>query len=160
MYSVIPELKHLEGLIIAECLRCCAMNRRIEMDDVLQVAQIAASRAVSTYKPDKAKLSTYVTITIRRDLQKYSEKEHRLNSSPSTHMQHEEPVDPDYECCADYMLTMLTPRERSIIKLRYGLDYRQHDAAEIAEIYEMSVSNVNRIIVNAIAKIKEQSNVR
>ena len=160
MYTVVPELKHLEGLIIGECLRCCGTYKHVAMDDVIQVAQIAAMRAISTYKTDKAALSTYVTTVVRRDLCKYVARESNLLNAKCDSCNETDYVSPDYECSADSMLTSLTPQERSIVKLRYGITYRQHDAAEIAELYDMSVSNVNRILFNAIAKIKEQNNVR
>ena len=151
-----------------------------EMDDLISIGTIGLIKAIHTFDAQKAsRLSTYAARCIDNELlmllrsKKKSNREVSLYDPIGTDKEgneislldsiETEPVDvvKNYSLQQDiarlYQLlpTVLTTREREIIKLRYGLYGEQElTQREIAKRLNISRSYVSRIEKNAILKLR------
>ena len=153
----------------------------IEPDDLVSVGTIGLIKAVRTFRPEKApRLSSYASRCIDNEILMYF----RSLKKASRDISINEEIDSDSEgnsltlmdilACDDtivddlddnvnkeklyvYLNECLTPRERLIIRLRYGLDGREPLAQrEVASILKISRSYVSRIEKRALEKLRER----
>lgn len=153
----------------------------IDPDDLVSVGTIGLIKAVRTFRPEKApRLSSYASRCIDNEILMYF----RSLKKSSRDISINEEIDSDSEGNAltlmDILATddtivddiednvrkeklslfireCLTPRERLIIRLRYGLDGREPLAQrEVASILKISRSYVSRIEKRALAKLRER----
>lgn len=149
-------------------------------DDLISVGTIGLIKAVRTFRPEKApRLSSYAARCIDNEILMYF----RSLKKNSRDISFNEQIDQDSEGNAltlmdimatddtivddldtklrceklsEYINTRLTPRERLIIRLRYGLDGGDALAQrEVASILKISRSYVSRIEKKALEKLRE-----
>ena len=149
-------------------------------DDLISVGTIGLIKAVRTFRPEKAsKLSAYAARCIDNEIRMYfrsvrkSSRDISINEEIDSDsegnaltlmdiMAADDTIidDIDYkikqEKLGEYIKRVLTPRERLIIKLRYGLDGREPLAQrEVASILKISRSYVSRIEKKALEKLHD-----
>ncbi len=151
-----------------------------EQDDLISIGTIGLIKAVATFKPDKnIRLATYASKCIQNELLMYFRQKRKTSSEVSL----SETIDSDSDgdslaledmiSCEDEGLVAveeqdrylamhralsdtLTPRERAIIKLRYGLGLAEAlPQREIAKQLGISRSYVSRIEKKALQKLRE-----
>lgn len=155
-----------------------------DAEDLISVGTIGLIKAVTTFNPDKGnRLVTYAARCIDNELlmllrtKKKSSKEVSLYEPIGTDkdgneislldiIEHNglsvlEKVDlkQDIEKLYQILDKALTPREKKVIELRYGLYYKQElTQQEIAVLLGISRSYVSRIEKNAILKLQKVFN--
>lgn len=152
-----------------------------DQEDLISIGTIGLIKGVSTYRPDKnVRLATYASRCIENEVLMYF----RSMKKSSGELSLSEPIDSDGEGNSlslmdvlsqeDDMLdklsseetgenvrkfvdTVLDERERSLIRLRYGLDgsARPLTQRETAERLGISRSYVSRIEKKALEKLRE-----
>ena len=152
----------------------------VEQEDLVSIGTIGLIKAINTFKADKnIKLSSYASRCIENEILMYFRgvKKNSLDVSIN------EEIDSDsdgnaltlmdimavddsivedldmkikIENLPKYINESLTPREKLIIKLRYGLDGREPVAQrEAAKMLKISRSYVSRIEKKAVGKLKK-----
>lgn len=160
MIKIAKELDSVKGLIIKLVMDYCSGKPYMDFDDAIQIAQMAAMTALKGYDPAKGKLSPRVWARVSTELNRYRGRCLR-------HMSYTIIDDIDgvpeaaapqvtEELSTDYMLSLLTERERKIVSLRYGIGCYERSTKEISAIYDLSTSRINRILKEAIAKIEKE----
>lgn len=155
-----------------------------DVEDLISVGTIGLIKAVTTFNPDKGnRLVTYAARCIDNELlmllrtKKKSSKEVSLYEPIGTDkdgneislldiIEHNglsvlEKVDlkQDIEKLYQILDKALTPREKKVLELRYGLYYKQElTQQEIAVLLGISRSYVSRIEKNAILKLQKVFN--
>lgn len=152
-----------------------------EQDDLISIGTIGLIKAVGTFRPDKnIKLGTYASKCIQNELLMHFRQKRKSAGELSLSDALETDGDGgalalmDVICCEDEALSAvdehdrydamhraladsLTPREREIIRLRYGLGLPAPlPQREIAKQLGISRSYVSRIEKKALEKMKEQ----
>ena len=155
-------------------------NTGVGVEDLISIGTIGLIKAVDTFKiANGAKFATYAARCIQNEIlmhfrsQKKQAAEISLNDTidvdrdgnPLTYIDViscDDSLEAEVErkirsakarSCVD---TLLSPRERKIISMRYGLDGRQPlTQREIAEALKISRSYVSRIEKNALDKLRE-----
>ena len=153
----------------------------VEQEDLVSIGTIGLIKAINTFKADKnIKLSSYASRCIENEILMYFRgvKKNSLDVSIN------EEIDSDsdgnaltlmdimavddsivedldmkikIENLPKYINESLTPREKLIIKLRYGLDGREPVAQrEAAKMLKISRSYVSRIEKKALEKLKKR----
>ena len=150
-----------------------------EQDDLLSIGTIGLIKAVGTFRPDKKiKLATYASKCIQNELLMYFRQKRKSAGELSLSDALETDGDgnalslQDVICCEDEGLTAvdecdryramhralsasLSPRERHIIRLRYGLGLPAPlPQREIAKQLGISRSYVSRIEKRALEKLR------
>ncbi|WP_283672925.1 RNA polymerase sporulation sigma factor SigK [Butyricicoccus sp. Marseille-Q5471] len=153
---------------------------RAEQDDLISIGTIGLIKAVSTFNADKnIKLATYASKCIQNELlmhfrqKRKSAGELSLSDSLDTDADGNALNLMDVICCEDLNLqaveehdrydamhqalaACLTPREREIIRLRYGLGTPAPlTQREVARHLDISRSYVSRIEKKALEKLRE-----
>ena len=151
-----------------------------EQDDLLSIGTIGLIKAVGTFRPDKnIRLATYASKCIQNELLMYFRQKRKsagelsLSDALDTDGDGNTLALQDVSCCEDDALAAvddhdrynamyhalthaLSPREREIIRLRYGLGLpaplHQH---EIAKRMGISRSYISRIEKRALEKLRE-----
>lgn len=151
-----------------------------EQDDLISIGTIGLIKAVSTFRPDKnIRLATYASKCIQNELlmhfrqKRKSAGELSLSDALETDGDGNALALQDVICCEDEGLSAvdehdrydamhhalahcLSPREREIIRLRYGLGLPAPlPQREIAKRMGISRSYVSRIEKRALGKLKE-----
>ena len=152
-----------------------------EQDDLVSVGTIGLIKAINTFKADKKiKLSSYASRCIENEILMYfrGTKKNALDVSIN------EEIDSDTDGNAltlmdimssdddivenldkkiqteklpEYINETLTPREKLIIKLRYGLDGKDPlTQREVAKMLKISRSYVSRIEKKALSELKRR----
>lgn len=152
-----------------------------EQDDLISIGTIGLIKAVGTFRPDKnIKLATYASKCIQNELlmhfrqKRKSAGELSLSDALDTDGEGNALALMDVICCEDENLCAvddhdrydamyqalahgLTPREREIIRLRYGLGLPAAlPQREIAKHLGISRSYVSRIEKKALEKMKDR----
>lgn len=152
----------------------------IEQDDLISIGTIGLIKAVSTFRPDKnIRLATYASKCIQNELLMYFRQKRKsagevsLSDSLDTDGDGGALALQDVICCEDEGLSaveehdrynamhralagQLSPREREIIRLRYGLGLPTPlPQREIAKRLGISRSYVSRIEKRALEKLRE-----
>ncbi len=156
-------------------------NEKVEQDDLISIGTIGLIKGISTFKSDKGiKLATYAARCVENEILMHF----RSLKKSSQNVSLNEPIETDKEgndlslidVIADdsnvfedidlkikleslkkYMQQVLTPRERIIIGLRFGLiGEKENTQREVAKKLDISRSYVSRIEKKALSKLYEK----
>lgn len=154
----------------------------VPLDDLISIGTIGLIKGINSYNPKKAvKLSTYISRCIENEILMFFRNSKKLNSEVYLN----EPIGKDkddnvitlqevlennersIEDCIDLKLkqkklyekmnTVLKPREKEILILRFGLNNSKPlTQNEVADIFGISRSYVSRIETKAIGKLSKE----
>lgn len=158
-------------------------NTGVGVEDLISIGTIGLMKAINTYKSDKnIKLATYASRCIENEILMYLRRASRLRSEISI----DEPLNIDWdgnelllsdvlgteedgilqsmEEAVDLMLLRkamkkLTPREKLIIDLRYGMNNRSGEEMtqkEVADMLGISQSYISRLEKKIIRRLKKE----
>ena len=156
-------------------------NTGIGMDDLISIGTIGLMKAANTFRTDKnIKLATYASRCIENEILMYIRKTGNIRTELSI----DEPLSTDYDgnelLLSDVLgtdedsagkaleedeerriiyeaLDTLTPREREIIDLRFGLSGgREMTQKDVADVLGISQSYISRLEKRILAQLKEQ----
>ena len=155
-------------------------NTSVGVEDLISIGTIGLIKAINTFKPDKnIKLATYASRCIENEILMYFRSQRKLQGEVSLTETLETGGDGNSLSLMDVLAvdddlleeldtrdacrkvrrcvqTCLTPRERLVITLRYGLDERPpRTQREIAAQCGISRSYVSRIEKRALEKLGE-----
>ena len=163
-------------------------NTGVGVEDLISIGTIGLIKAINTFKPDKKiKLATYASRCIENEILMYL----RRNNKVKLEVSIDEPLNVDWdgnelllsdilgtdediiyrdmENEAEIMLlrtavNTLTPREKEIICLRYGIgrkDGREMTQKEVADLLGISQSYISRLEKKIMVRLKKsiQNNV-
>ena len=156
-------------------------NTGINIEDLISIGTIGLIKAVNTFRTDKnIKLATYASRCIENEILMYL----RKNSRDRTEVSFDEPMNTDWdgkelllsdvlgtdddvvmrpiEEAADRQILhnavdKLSPREKDIISLRFGLDGRQElTQKEVADRMGISQSYISRLEKRIILRLRRE----
>ena len=156
-------------------------NTGVGIEDLISIGTIGLIKAVGTFRPDKnIKLATYASRCIENEILMHLRKISSLKSEVSF----DEPLNTDYDgnelLLSDILgtegdtvmkpleddvdrqllsaaLKKLSPREQTIITLRFGLDgKRERTQKEVADLLGISQSYISRLEKRIIARLKRE----
>mgnify|MGYP000494845872 CR=1 FL=1 len=156
-------------------------NTGVNIEDLISIGTIGLIKAVGTYRTDKnIKLATYASRCIENEILMYL----RKNAGRRAEVSFDEPLNTDYDgnelLLSDVLgteadtvmrpieddvdlsllaaaLDTLTPREREIITLRFGLGGREEKTQkEVADYLGISQSYISRLEKRIIARLKRE----
>ena len=156
-------------------------NTGISIEDLISIGTIGLIKAVNSFNPDKnIKLATYASRCIENEILMVLRKSNRLKLEVSF----DEPLNTDWDgnelLLSDILGTdadlvsreldasvekqmlhsaihALTPRERHIVDLRYGLsNEKEHTQKEVADLMGISQSYISRLEKRIIGKLREE----
>ena len=156
-------------------------NTGVNIEDLISIGTIGLIKAVGTYRTDKnIKLATYASRCIENEILMYL----RKNAGRRAEVSFDEPLNTDYDgnelLLSDVLgteadtvmrpieddvdlsllaaaLDTLTPREREIITLRFGLDGRpERTQKEVADRLGISQSYISRLEKRIISRLKRE----
>lgn len=155
-------------------------NTGVNIEDLISIGTIGLIKAVGTYRADKnIKLATYASRCIENEILMYL----RKNASRKGEVSFDEPLNTDWDgnelLLSDVLgtdgdtvmrpieedvdrsllaaaLNILTPRERQIITLRFGLGGgREQTQKEVADQLGISQSYISRLEKRIISRMKK-----
>ena len=156
-------------------------NTKINIEDLISIGTIGLIKAVETYQPDRnIKLATYASRCIENEILMYL----RKNAGRKGEVSFDEPLNTDWDgnelllsdvlgTDADIVmrpieddvdrgllaaaLKILTPREKEIITLRFGLGGgREQTQTEVADRLGISQSYISRLEKRIIQRLKKE----
>ena len=156
-------------------------NTGVGIEDLISIGTIGLTKAVETYKPAKnIKLATYASRCIENEILMYL----RKNASRRGEVSLDEPLNTDWDgnelLLSDVLgtdsdsiekpleddvdrdllftaITRLSPRERTIITMRFGLDgKRERTQKEVADQLGISQSYISRLEKRIIDRLKKE----
>ena len=156
-------------------------NTGINIEDLISIGTIGLIKAVGTYRTDKnIKLATYASRCIENEILMHL----RKTANQKTELSFDEPLNTDWdgnelllsdvlgtegdlvmkpiEADVDRQLlrqamSRLSPRERRIITMRFGLDgRRERTQKEVADHLGISQSYISRLEKRIIARLKKE----
>jgi RNA polymerase sporulation-specific sigma factor len=156
-------------------------NTGINIEDLISIGTIGLIKAVGTYRTDKnIKLATYASRCIENEILMYL----RKNAARRGEISFDEPLNTDWDgnelLLSDVLgtdgdivmrpieegvdrsllaaaLKVLTPREREIITLRFGLGGRKEQTQkEVADHLGISQSYISRLEKRIISRLKKE----
>ena len=156
-------------------------NTGVGIEDLISIGTIGLIKAVGTFRPDKnIKLATYASRCIENEILMHL----RKISSQKSEISLDEPLNTDYDgnelLLSDILgtegdtvmkpleedvdrqllataLQKLSPREQTIITLRFGLDGRpERTQKEVADLLGISQSYISRLEKRIIARLKRE----
>lgn len=156
-------------------------NTGINIEDLISIGTIGLIKAVGTYKADKnIKLATYASRCIENEILMYL----RKNASRKGEVSFDEPLNTDWDgnelLLSDILgtdpdivmrpieeeverdqlttaLQILTPREREIITMRFGLGGgKEQTQKEVADQLGISQSYISRLEKRIILRLKKE----
>ena len=146
-------------------------NTGINIEDLISIGTIGLIKAVGTYQPAKSiKLATYASRCIENEILMHL----RKTANQKTELSFDEPLNTDWdgnegdlvmkpiEADVDRQLlrqamSRLSPRERRIITMRFGLDgRRERTQKEVADHLGISQSYISRLEKRIIARLKKE----
>ena len=156
-------------------------NTGISIEDLISIGTIGLIKAISSFDPDKnIKLATYASRCIENEILMVLRKTNRLKLEVSF----DEPLNTDWDgnelllsdilgtepdivtrgiddCAEKQMLHSaihtLSPREKHIVDLRYGLNNeKEHTQKEVADMMGISQSYISRLEKRIIGKLREE----
>ena len=156
-------------------------NTGIGMDDLISIGTIGLMKAANTFRTDKnIKLATYASRCIENEILMYIRKSGNLRSELSI----DEPLSTDYDgnelLLSDVLgtdedsagkgleedeerkiiydaLATLSPREKEIIELRFGLSGgKEMTQKDVADVLGISQSYISRLEKRILARLKEE----
>ncbi|MBQ9795231.1 MAG: RNA polymerase sporulation sigma factor SigE [Clostridia bacterium] len=155
----------------------------VGIEDLISIGTIGLMKAVNTFRPDRQiKLATYASRCIENEILMFL----RKNAGVKAELSLDEPLNVDYdgnelllgdmlgtevdEVCKELevkeersmvrkALECLSPREKTIIELRFGLapgsDGREKTQKEVADLLGISQSYISRLEKKTMARLKE-----
>lgn len=156
-------------------------NTGVGIEDLISIGTIGLIKAVETYKPAKnIKLATYASRCIENEILMYL----RKNANRRGEVSLDEPLNTDWDgnelLLSDVLgtdsdsiekpleddvdrdllftaITRLSPRERTIITMRFGLDgKRERTQKEVADQLGISQSYISRLEKRIIDRLKKE----
>lgn len=156
-------------------------NTGINIEDLISIGTIGLIKAVDTYKPEKSiKLATYSSKCIENEILMHL----RKTAAQKSELSIDEPLNTDWDgnelLLSDVLgtdgdlvmrpieedvdrqllsqaLSRLTPRERHIITLRFGLNgRRERTQKEVADDLGISQSYISRLEKRIIVRLKKE----
>jgi len=156
-------------------------NTGINIEDLISIGTIGLIKAVGTYKVDKnIKLATYASRCIENEILMYL----RKNANRRGEVSFDEPLNTDWDgnelLLSDVLgtdsdtvmrpieedvdrsllaaaISALSPREREIITLRFGLGGgREQTQKEVADYLGISQSYISRLEKRIISRLKKE----
>ena len=156
-------------------------NTGINMEDLISIGTIGLIKAVGTYQADKKiKIATYASRCIENEILMYL----RKNANRKAEVSFDEPLNTDWDgnelLLSDVLgteadivmrpieedvdrtllaraISILSPRERTIISLRFGLDGGQEQTQkEVADRLGISQSYISRLEKRIIQRLKKE----
>ena len=156
-------------------------NTGIHIEDLISIGTIGLIKAINTFRTDKnIKLATYASRCIENEILMYL----RKNASRRGEVSFDEPLNTDWDgnelLLSDVLgtdgdtvmrpieedvdrsllaaaLNVLTPRERQIITLRFGLGGgREQTQKEVADQLGISQSYISRLEKRIISRLKKE----
>jgi len=156
-------------------------NTGVNIEDLISIGTIGLIKAVATYRADKnIKLATYASRCIENEILMYL----RKNASRKGEVSFDEPLNTDWDgnelLLSDVLgtegdtvmrpieedvdrsllaaaMTVLSPREKQIITLRFGLDGgREQTQKEVADRLGISQSYISRLEKRIISRLKKE----
>ena len=187
MISRIGEDEDARQMLIEHNLRLVVyIAKRFEntgagLEDLVSIGTIGLIKAINTFKADKnIKLATYASRCIENEILMYI----RKNSQTRTEISIDEPLNTDWDgnelLLSDILgsdddrisyeievmeeririrraVAELSPREREIIEMRYGMNGRRElTQKEVADRLGISQSYISRLEKKIIAKLKSE----
>ena len=158
-------------------------NTSVNLEDLISIGTIGLIKAVGTYRRDKnIKLATYASRCIENEILMFL----RKNAGIKSELSLDEPLNVDYdgnelllsdmlgtevdEVCKELevkeeksmvrkALACLSPREKTIIELRFGLapgsDGKEKTQKEVADLLGISQSYISRLEKKTMERLKE-----
>ena len=157
-------------------------NRGVESEDLFQIGTIGLIKAINSYNPDKnIKLATYASRCIENEILMYLRRSSKLKMEVSI----DEPLNVDWDgnelLLSDILgtdenviynkmeeevnyhllykaLAKLSPREKTIIQLRFGIrtaDGEEKTQKEVADFLGISQSYISRLEKKIIGRLKK-----
>ena len=155
-------------------------NTGINIEDLISIGTIGLIKAVGTYRTDKnIKLATYASRCIENEILMFL----RKNAGRRVEVSFDEPLNTDYDgnelllsdvlgteadvvmrpleddvdlCLLASALDTLSPREREIITLRFGLGGKEQTQKEVADRLGISQSYISRLEKRIIQRLKKE----
>lgn len=156
-------------------------NAGVNVEDLISIGTIGLIKAVNTFKPDKnIKLATYASRCIENEILMYL----RRNNKNRTEVSFDEPLNVDWDgnelLLSDilgtdndivynhieeevnrgllgYALHQLSPRERQIMEMRFGLKTgREMTQKEVADRLGISQSYISRLEKKIIVRLRKE----
>ena len=158
-------------------------NTGINVEDLISIGTIGLIKAINTFKVDKKiKLATYASRCIENEILMYL----RRNSKTKTEVSIDEPLNVDWDgnelLLSDILgteedviykdmedevekdllknaVSRLSPRERKIVELRYGLKRRdgaEMTQKEVADLMGISQSYISRLEKKIMMRLKKE----
>lgn len=156
-------------------------NTGIYVEDLISIGTIGLIKAINTFNPSKnIKLATYASRCIENEILMYL----RKNSNSKTEVSIDEPLNVDWDgnelLLSDILgtdndiiskdiedevdrsllaiaLGKLSPREREIMRLRFGLgSVREKTQKEVADMMGISQSYISRLEKRIISRLKKE----
>ena len=156
-------------------------NTGINIEDLISIGTIGLIKAINTYRSDKnIKLATYASRCIENEILMYL----RKNANQKAEVSFDEPLNTDWDgnelLLSDILgtdgdtvlrpieddvdrgllaaaLKILTPREKEIITLRFGLGGgREQTQKEVADRLGISQSYISRLEKRIIQRLKKE----
>lgn len=156
-------------------------NTGINIEDLISIGTIGLIKAIGTYRMDKnIKLATYASRCIENEILMYL----RKNANRKGEVSFDEPLNTDWDgnelLLSDVLgteadvvmrpieedvdrsllaaaISMLSPREKQIITLRFGLEGgRERTQKEVADQLGISQSYISRLEKRIISRLKKE----
>ena len=142
------------------------VSQTVSLDDLISIGTIGLIKGVNSYNSKKGvKLSTYISRCIENEILMFFRNSKKLNSEVYLN----EPIGKDKDDNVitlqevlekklyQKMDTVLKPREKEILILRFGLNNSKPlTQNEVAKIFGISRSYVSRIETKAISKLSKE----
>ena len=123
-------------------------NTCVGVEDLISIGTIGLIKAINTFNPDKnIKLATYASRCIENEILMYL----RRNNKTRMEVSIDEPLNVDWD--------RLSPRERKIVELRYGLkdvDGNEMTQKEVADLLGISQSYISRLEKKIMKRLKKE----
>ena len=158
-------------------------NTSVGVEDLISIGTIGLIKAINTFKPDKnIKLATYASRCIENEILMYL----RRNNKTKLEVSIDEPLNVDWDgnelLLSDILgtdedviyhgiedeieknllntaISLLAPRERKIVELRYGLtneDGEEMTQKEVADLMGISQSYISRLEKKIMKRLKKE----
>ena len=156
-------------------------NTGVGIEDLVSIGTIGLIKAINTYKPEKLiKLATYASRCIENEILMYL----RKTASQKSEISFDEPLNTDWDgnelLLSDILgtepdsvirpiedetdrellrssLSLLSEKEQTIIKLRFGIDgNREYTQKEVADLLGISQSYISRLEKRIITRLKNE----
>ena len=156
-------------------------NTGIGMEDIISIGTIGLMKAANTFRPDKnIKLATYASRCIENEILMYI----RKNGNIRTELSIDEPLSTDYDgnelLLSDVLgtdedsatraleedeekkiiyqaIATLSPREREIIELRFGLSgEKEMTQKDVADALGISQSYISRLEKRNLLQLRDE----